>query len=117
MGMEPELAILLQDLLSISRYTGKDQYGNPSYGSALTYLGRVDGYTVNREGSDSHDQFAPTPRVNVSIIMDYVSPPFGVQDKIVLEDGTTVYITTIAIESDENGPYYMDISAQTQEEL
>lgn len=98
---------MMATTVTVYRRTSQDTYGAPAYGPAMgPYEARVNNVQRNVIG--------PTGQMVVSrgrAWLDTVDD-FGVNDKVVLGDGTTPKLLNVNQVPDENGPCYTSFDFQ-----
>jgi hypothetical protein len=126
--IEQEFVELMQDLITIEPRTAVDQYNNPTYGAAATYLAHVqpDAQEVRDMMGSTQISSAQIWAVPLAASFQgvtgaiqrkgqwYVVVPFTVTpkppDRITLPDGTQPLILRSAVISDETGtPHHMKV--------
>lgn len=114
--MEAAFLELMPATINISRLSSEDQYGNNTYGSATEVRARPEQHMMERgRGQVPPDAFDDTPRSEWTFYVDYVTPEWSVQDKIVY-GSYTLYITSVDIEYDEDGPHHLVLTANSKDE-
>lgn len=103
--MDPALAALLADTLTVAPRTGQDGYGVPTYGTVVSMKARV--VYRNRLVRDSEGREAAS---RITAWVDAGTTVITSTDEVTLPDGTTPPILSVERVPDEEGMYYTRIN-------
>ena len=106
--MEPDLLLMMPHQIAIEPYQSHNQYGEPTYGAAVTYTARVQGKVRMIRDSTGVER--------VSTVMCYVATTaaIGPKDKLSLPSGwvpASPPILSVQRVSDESGDHHIVIYA------
>lgn len=96
--MDPALHDMLTETVTLQAYTGMDQYGKPSYGSAVPYPARVAYRVTTLTNAQGQERTSTT-----TVYLDG-AVPITLKDRLVLPDGTAPSIQAIYSPSDPLQP-------------
>jgi hypothetical protein len=112
--MDPELAELLTPGFSYEPYTGRDAFGNKTYGAAVAFSGHYEA-KVRRMGSTTSPATDETDAEVVetgSLIVEVMNMQPGGRVTVPGVPPRTLYVASVETESDEIGPYYQEASLE-----
>lgn len=108
MGIFADLFVdMMPATVTVYRRTGQDTYGAATYGAALgPFQARVNNVQRNVIGPDGQMVVARGRAWVDTVVV------FGVNDKVVLDDGSTPVLLNVNQVPDENGPAYTSFDFQ-----
>lgn len=116
MGALPSEFTDLMEEVFYYPFTGQDNVGNNTYGSACALHVRREGETTSFETSPGDSgTTVTTEEKSLELIADYVQEGVAIKGNMVI-DGVTYRVTEVVTHTDENGPYYQDVKCSTNKE-
>ncbi len=95
--MEPDLLALMFHTVTVEPFTGRDEYGRPTYGAATQYRARVVGMQRLVRTPDGAEKVSATTVYLAS------APGVGPEDRVTLPDGSQPPILVVSRMPDDRG--------------
>ena len=112
--MDTELAELLIPGFTYEPFTGRDTFGNKTYGAAVSFSGHYEA-KVRRMGSTQHPATEQTDAEVVEVgtlITEVMGMEPGGRVTVPTTPPRTLYVASVETESDELGPYYQEAALE-----
>lgn len=103
MALEAEFLDLMTETVTHAAFTGRSEYGTPSYGAGTSYSCRITRKPTRIRMPDGSEAIA------AAVVWIGGTPTIGASDQLTLPDGSTPPILRADRISDEDGPHHVKV--------
>lgn len=103
-SVDPQLAALMTDTVTLEPYSGQNSHAEPTFGAGVQYQARVVGRTRLVRDTDGQQVVS-----NQTVYLATIPATLTTRDRITLPDGTQPLMMMIERVPDEHGAYYVAI--------